>query len=77
MIQQDACEAYTQVGEKCHAPQTYWLTVLTIKGKVGKVEYFGLSSVDVMLPSSAPPPSWAGEFSCPYMVKVGPQTTFF
>ena len=26
-----------------------------------------------MLPSSAPPPGWAGEFSCPYMVKQGPQ----
>ena len=27
-----------------------------------------------MLPSSAPLPVWAWEFSCPYMVKLGPQT---
>ena len=59
-------------------PQNLLAYSVTIKGKVGRgEEYFGLSSVDVMLPSSAPPPSWAGEFSCPYMVKVGPQTTFF
>ena len=28
--------------------------------------------MDVMLLASAPP-SWAGEFSCPYLVKLGPQ----
>ena len=33
MIQQDACEAYTQVGVKCHAPKTYWPTVLQSKEK--------------------------------------------
>ena len=43
------------------------------KGKVGRGEAFlCLSWVDVMLPSSAPPPGWAGEFSCPCMVKLGP-----
>ena len=26
-----------------------------------------------MLPSSAPPPGWAGGFSCLYVVKLGPQ----
>ena len=26
-----------------------------------------------MLPSSTSPPGWAGEFSCLYMVKLGPQ----
>ena len=31
------------------------------------------SWVDVMFLSSAPPPGWAGEFSCPYMVKLDPQ----
>ena len=30
-----------------------------------------------MLPSSALPPSGAGEFSCPYMVKQGPQIIVF
>ena len=30
-----------------------------------------------MLPSSALPPGWAGEFSCPYMVKLGPQMIVF
>ena len=24
-----------------------------------------------MLPSFGPPPGWAGEFSCPYVVKLG------
>ena len=26
-----------------------------------------------MLPSSASPPGWEGEFSCPYMVQLDPQ----
>ena len=30
-----------------------------------------------MLPSSGPPPGWAGEFSCPYVVKLGPQIVVF
>ena len=29
---------------------------------------------DIVLLSSAPSPGWAGEFSCPYVVKLGPQT---
>ena len=35
------------------------------------------SWVEVMLPSFVPPPAWAGEFSCPYMVKLGPQIIVF
>ena len=31
------------------------------------------SWMDVILPSSAPPPGWAGEFFCPYMIKLGQQ----
>ena len=30
-----------------------------------------------MLPSSAPPPGWAGGFSCPCVVKLGPQVIVF
>ena len=30
-----------------------------------------------MLPSSALPPGWAEEFSCPSMVKLGPQIVVF
>ena len=38
---------------------------------------FCLSWVDVMFPSSGPPSGWAGEFSCPYVVKLGPQIVAF
>ena len=49
-----------------------------IKGKVGRLRKISLSSQeDIMLPSSAPPPDKGGEFSCPYMVKLGPQITVF
>lgn len=40
-------------------------------------EFLYLSWVNVMLPSSCPPPGWAGESSCPYVVKLGPQITSF
>ena len=30
-----------------------------------------------MLSSVAPPPGWAGEFSCPCVVKLGPQAIVF
>ena len=40
-------------------------------------EFLCLSWVAVMLPSSRPPPGWAGESSCPYMVKLGPQIIVF
>ena len=40
-------------------------------------EFLCLSWVDVMLPSSCPPPGWAGESSCPYMVKLDPQIIVF
>ena len=41
--------------------------------KVGRVKDHLLphSWVDIMLPSSVPPPRQAGEFSCPYMIKLG------
>jgi len=44
-----------------------------IKGKVerGKgllLPHFG---TDIELPSSTPPPRWAGEFSCFYVIKLG------
>ena len=45
--------------------------------KSGEGENFYLSWADIMLPSLVPPPGWAGEFSCLYMVKLGPQTTVF
>ena len=48
-----------------------------IKGKVRRGEIFLCLSWDVMLPSSAPLPVWAWEFSSPYIVKLGPQTTAF
>ena len=35
------------------------------------------SWVEVMLPSFVPPPGWAGEFSCPYVVKLGSQIIVF
>ena len=43
----------------------------------GGEELLCLSWVDVMLPSSLPPPGLAGEFSCPYMVKLGPPIIVF
>ena len=44
-----------------------------IKGKAerGKgllLPHFG---IDIELPSSTPPPRWAGEFSCFYVIKLG------
>ena len=49
-----------------------------IKGKVGRgKEFLCPSWVDVMLPSSVSPPGWAEEFSCPSMVKLGPQIIVF
>ena len=45
--------------------------------KGGEGENFYLSWADILLPSSVPPPGWAGEFSCLYMVKLGPQITVF
>ena len=30
-----------------------------------------------MFLTSAPPPGWVGEFSCPYMVKLGSQIVFY
>ena len=35
------------------------------------------SWVDIRLPSSILPPGWTGEFSCSYMIKLGPQITVF
>ena len=34
------------------------------------------SWVDVILPALAPP-GWAGEFSCPHLVKLGPQIVVY
>ena len=49
-----------------------------IKVKVGRGRKFSLSSQeDIMLSTSAPPPDRGGEFSCPYMVMLGPQITGF
>ena len=50
--------------------------IIKAKWRGGKV-LLCLSWVDVMLPSSAPPPGWPGEFSCPSMVKVGPHIIVF
>ena len=36
-----------------------------------------ISWVGIMLPASAPPPGWAGEFSCPCVVKLGPHIVFY
>ena len=36
-----------------------------------------LSGVNLMFLTSAPPPGWVGEFSCPYMVKLGSQIVFY
>ena len=43
----------------------------------GGKELLCLSWVDITFSSSAPPPGWAGEFSCPYMVKLSPQIIVF
>ena len=49
-------------------------TILQSKEKWGGGEELPcLSWLDIVLPSSGPPPGWAGEFSCPYMVHLGPQ----
>ena len=44
-----------------------------IKGKVGMPGRTSLSFLSRCVLSSAPPPSWAGKFSCPYIVKLGSQ----
>ena len=45
---------------------------------MGEVEdLLCLSRLDAMFPSSVCPPGWAGESSCPYMVKLGPQIIFY
>ena len=46
----------------------------TIKGKVWK-ERTSLSFLSRHASTLSPPPGWAGEFSYPYMVKLGPQIT--
>ena len=43
----------------------------------GGEELLCLSWVDITLPSSAPPPGWAGEISWPCMVKLGSQINCF
>ena len=48
-----------------------------IKGKVGRGRKISLSSQEDMLSTSAPPPDRGGEFSCPYLVMLGPQITGF
>ena len=47
------------------------------KGKVGKGRRPSFSSVDIMLLPSVPTPGWAGEFSCFYTIKLGPQIIVF
>ena len=47
------------------------------KSGVGEEELLCLSWVDSVLPSSAPPPGCAGEFSWPHMVKQGPPIVFY
>ena len=60
-------------GQGSAALRTQWATVLKSKEKLGgeKDHLLPHSWVDIKLPSSAPPPHQAGEFSCPYMVKPG------
>ena len=41
------------------------------KWRERKDHFFPHSWVDIRLPSSAPPPGWIAEFSCPYMVQSG------
>ena len=52
-----------------------------INKKVGRgrtaLSFLKTPFLKVTFPSSAPPPGWAGVFSCPYMVKLGPQITVF
>ena len=56
-------------GERMPHPKNLLGYSCIIKGKVGKG--------DVTIPSSTPPPGWAREFPCPYVVKLGPQIYFF
>ena len=44
-----------------------------IKGKVGMPRRTSLSFLSRRVLSPAPPPSWAGKYSCPYIVKLGSQ----
>ena len=68
------------MGKKyCAVPQE--LTGLQLcnqqKSGKGEVSFLKTPFLKVTFPSSAPPPGWAGVFSCPYMVKLGPQITVF
>ena len=48
-----------------------------IKGKVRRGRrLLCLSWIDVVFSSSTPPPDWAQEFSCPCVIKLGPQICF-
>ena len=65
-------------GQEGAAPKNLVGCSFIIKRTVGEGE--GLlchSWVDTRLPSSILPPGWTGEFSCSYMIKLGPQTTVF
>ena len=71
------CKAYKWVGEVLLCPENLLGYSLIIIRKVSRGEHLCLSWVDIILPSSAPPSGWAGEFSSPYMVKLGPQIIDF
>ena len=43
----------------------------------GGEHLFCLSGVNLMFLTSAPPPGWVGDFSCPCMVKLGSQIVVF
>lgn len=45
--------------------------------KSGEEDVLCYFLVDVMPPSLVLLPGWAGKFSCPYMVKLGPQIIAF
>ena len=77
LLEQNFCELYKAGRWEMPRPENLTWLQLYKQRKSGEGENFYLSWADIMLPSSVPPPGWAGEFSCLYMVKLGPQITVF
>ena len=84
---EDTCEAYKQVGEGMPCPKNFLDYSFIIKEKVGRERRTSLSFLSrrcasiissfchaSIISSSS---SWAGEFSCPYVVKLSPQISGF
>ena len=64
-------------GQEGAAPKNLVGCSFIIKRKVRGWGILCHSWVDIRLPSSILPPGWTVEFSCSYMIKLGPQITVF